>query len=137
MRHLDQYVAQDESFGDIAPYDASPLQFLNILRGANYVVTDSFHGCAFSIIMKKEFVVLYRYASNSVSSKNSRIDSVCANLGLSDRIANEDSVLEDFFKKEIDWSSVVEKQTLYRVKMWNYLKSALSINEENENTIGK
>ena len=137
MRHLDQYVAQDELFGDVSPYDVSPLQFLNIIRGAVYVVTDSFHGCAFSIIMQKEFVVLYRYALNSISSKNSRIDSVCANLGLSDRIADENAILEDFFTREIDWNRVVEKQTLYRTKMWNYLKSALSLNEKNENTIGK
>ena len=44
LRHLDQYVEKDEEFGDYAPYDVGPDRFLNLLRGANYICTDSYHG---------------------------------------------------------------------------------------------
>ena len=72
LRHLDQFVEEDEQFGDYAPYDVAPDIFLNLLRGAEYVCTDSFHGAVFSIIHKKQFVVFNRYNNNSKHSKNSR-----------------------------------------------------------------
>lgn len=43
LRHMDQYVENDETFGDYAPYDVAPDRFLNFIRGAEYVCTDSFH----------------------------------------------------------------------------------------------
>ena len=36
-------------------YDAGPCEFLGYIRNAEYVVTDSFHGTAFSIIFKRNF----------------------------------------------------------------------------------
>ena len=65
LRHLDQYVENDERFGDFAPYDVDPARFLNLLRGAKYVCTDSFHGSVFSIIHHKPFVTFNRYDENS------------------------------------------------------------------------
>lgn len=85
LRHLDQYVEIDENFGDYAPYDVAPDRFLNLIRGAKYVCTDSFHGSCFSIIYKKQFIVFDRYEEGSKHSKNSRIDTLCQNLGLSER----------------------------------------------------
>lgn len=82
LRHLDQYVASDEDFGDYAPYDVGPGRFLNLLRGAAYVCTDSFHGACFSVIHRKQFVVFDRYSSSFRFSKNSRIDTLCKNLML-------------------------------------------------------
>lgn len=85
LRHMDQYVASDEDFGDYAPYDVGPDRFLNLLRGATYVCTDSFHGACFSVIHRKQFVVFDRYRSGFRFSKNSRIDTLCKNLMLQDR----------------------------------------------------
>lgn len=85
LRHLDQYVETDENFGDFAPYDVAPDRFLNFIRHADYVCTDSFHGSCFSIIHHKKFLVFNRYSNNTSVSKNSRIDSLCANLSLESR----------------------------------------------------
>lgn len=125
VKYLDQYVAVDENFGDISLYDTNPHQFLNILRGASYVITDSFHVCSFSVIMQKNFAVLNRYASNSASSKNSRIESVCVNLGLSERRADGIQDLSVIMSKPIDWRTIEEKQSVYRNKIWDYLKMSL------------
>lgn len=38
--------------------DISPIQWLSLLAGAEYVVTNSFHGMAFSLIFQKQFLVL-------------------------------------------------------------------------------
>ena len=56
----DRYVEEDEKFGDIAPYDVGPEEFLNWIRGAKYVCTDSFHGTCFSIIHHKKFIDVYK-----------------------------------------------------------------------------
>lgn len=106
LRHLDQYVDEDENFGDYAPYDVAPDRFLNLIRGAEYVCTDSFHGSCFSIINHKKFMIFNRYSENSKTSKNSRIDSLCGNLGLSERRFMGD-VLK--IQNEIDYSEVQKK----------------------------
>lgn len=109
LRHLDQYVPNDENFGDIALYDVAPDRFLNLLRGASYVCTDSFHGSCFSIIHRIPFVTFNRYAEGSKHSKNSRIDTLCANLGLQDRRYNEKTTLDKQLMTSIDWDVVKDK----------------------------
>ena len=107
LRHLDQYVPNDENFGDIALYDVAPDRFLNLLRGASYICTDSFHGSCFSI--RIPFVTFNRYAEGSKHSKNSRIDTLCGNLGLQDRRYNENTTLDKQLMTSIDWDVVKDK----------------------------
>lgn len=47
MRHVDKYLKMDDKFGDYAPYDVSPIDFVSLLLNAKYVLTDSFHGTIF------------------------------------------------------------------------------------------
>lgn len=125
LKFLDQYVDYDENFGDITPFDVDPNKFLNILRGAEYVFTDSFHGCVFSIIMQKQFVIFNRYITTSSASKNSRIDTVCGNLGLNNRRVTAKIDLNAIMAKKIDWDIVQSKIEIYRNRMWHYLENAL------------
>lgn len=125
LRHLDRYVEGDESFGDIAPYDVSPQRFLNILRNASFVCTDSFHGAAFSIIHEKQFLVFDRYNNNSSNSKNSRIDSLCVNLGLQSRRFCGGSKIDSVISAPIDYLAVTQRIQLYREKTRRYLGEAL------------
>ena len=125
LKYLDQYVDYDADFGDITPFDVDPDRFLNILRGAEYVFTDSFHGCAFSIIMKKEFVVFNRYSATSGASKNSRIDTVLSNLGLESRRADANH-LSLALNKPINWTYVDIELAKYKHQFRNYLSTSLS-----------
>ena len=43
------------SFADICINEAGPLEFISLIKNAEYVVTNSFHGTAFSIIFEKDF----------------------------------------------------------------------------------
>lgn len=106
LRHMDQFVPEDEQFGDYAPYDVGPDRFLNLLRGASYICTDSFHGVCLSVIHKKNFVVFNRYEEGSRNSKNSRIDTLCAKLELSGRRFIRDEKLSDKLAKKIDYEAV-------------------------------
>ena len=125
LRHLDRYVAGDEQFGDYAPYDVDPGRFLNILRNAECVCTDSFHGSAFSVIMEKPFVVFDRYSSTSANSKNSRIDSLCENLNLQGRRYSEDNTLCDVMRRKMDFPKLRESLAAYQQQTLSFLAEAL------------
>jgi len=125
LRHLDQYVEEDENFGDYAPYDVAPDKFLNLLRGATYVCTDSFHGAVFSIIHKKQFIVFNRYSNNSKHSKNSRIDSLCENLGINNCRYNGN--IELFLNNKIEYKNVEENLNKLKLKSSKYIEEALNV----------
>lgn len=124
LRHLDKFVADDEQFGDYAPYDVDPVRFLNILRNASCVCTDSFHGTAFSLIFEKPFVVFNRYSDRSANSKNSRIESVCANVGVENRRYQGVDSIVDVMQQRIDYELVSRKIDQYRHSTKQYLKAA-------------
>lgn len=124
LRHLDQYVEGDECFGDYAPYDVDPAKFLNILRNARYICTDSFHGSVFSIIHHKPFVTFNRYAEGSKHSKNSRIDTLCGNLGLQERRYIAAGDLAEQLQRNIDYAAVDTKLKTLKQLTDEYLKEA-------------
>ena len=61
----------------------SPSQWLGVLNGAAHVLTDSFHGTVFSLLLERPFTVLRRYSDDDAQSKNSRIDNLLTLVGLS------------------------------------------------------
>lgn len=124
IKFSNSYLEYDKCFGDIAPFDIDPDKFLNLIRGASYICTDSFHGCAFSIICEKPVVIFNRYAEGSSSSKNSRIDSLCDNLDLKQIRADEKSNLLEIFSKHIDYLSVKKHLLVYIKKSKSYLNEA-------------
>ena len=123
LRHLDQYIEQDDSFGDYAPYNVGPEDFLNLIRGAEFVCTDSFHGACFSIIHHKKFMVFDRYSDVSKTSKNSRIDSLCTNFNLSNRRFSGE-VLK--ITENIDYEEVDKLMTKMKKDTDEYLDKAFS-----------
>ena len=123
LRHMDQFVEADESFGDEAPYEVGPKEFLDYLSGASYVCTDSFHGTCFSVIFGREFSVFNRYEEGSKVSKNSRIDTLCKNLGLESRRFG--GSLDDVFGTPIEFASVYSRLSALKRRSDAYLNEAL------------
>lgn len=126
LRHLDQYVEADEEFGDYAPYDVGPEEFLSLLRNAEYVFTDSFHGSVFSIIHKKQFLVFNRYSETSKHSKNSRIDTLCKNLDLKN--CRYDNNIMSIIEKPINYNGIDVKLENMKNEANLYLDQALNLN---------
>jgi hypothetical protein len=104
MRHVDEYLKVDESIGDYAPYDVSPVDFVYLLSHAKYVLTDSFHGTIFSIIMEKSFLTFYRVKPTVVTSTHSRIDSLLNKFHLEHHLYKDDVYGQII--KEIDYISI-------------------------------
>lgn len=63
----------------------SPEDFLRMLSGAKYVVTDSFHGTAFSILFRKNF---YSVINPEKDNTNSRIKCLLSELNLENRMVS-------------------------------------------------
>lgn len=124
INFCNSYTEYDKTFGDITPYDVNPDRFLNLLRGADYICTDSFHGAAFSIIMEKRFVIFNRYAEEASISRNSRISSLCENLNLEQCRGTENVDLSVLFSKKIDYEAVKKKLDKYIIATKEYLNQA-------------
>lgn len=82
--------------------------FIRLLLGAKYVVTDSFHGTCFSLILQKQFIEIL--PNNATGTRNM---SILQLTGLSNRIMRDftDYSLGD---QAIDYSLVNDKLSLER-----------------------
>lgn len=76
-------------------------KWLQAFIDADYVVTDSFHGCVFSIIFHKPFVVI----GNNERGVD-RFNSLLSIFHLEKRMVHENTVLEDVLNESIDYSYV-------------------------------
>lgn len=122
LRHMDEYVPSDELFGDEAPYNVSPNDFLKYIIGATYVLTDSFHCSAFSIQFRRKFMTFYRFKPSSKGSRNSRIDSLLNIFALQSRLYQGDVMA---VTENIDYDRVHEVLTEYREQSVAFLKESL------------
>ena len=64
---LDNYVECDLNFGDIQLFDIDAADFVNLIRHAEYILTDSFHGSVFSILNHKKFMTFNRFNAGANS----------------------------------------------------------------------
>ena len=108
---------------------APPEQFINLIRGAKYVFTDSFHGIAFSIINRKQLFVFYRrrLGEGKKDSRNSRIDNILRLWGISEQLIADPSIIDwsaETFKV-IDFDQVHRIIERERVRSLDYLRKAL------------
>ena len=96
---------------------AGPVEFLGYIHNADYVVTNSFHGVAFSIIFQKKFTVFQH------SSRGTRISNILEILKLENRLYQEDRKQEIDF--HVEWNEV-EKLLEKNVKLAeDYLMESL------------
>ena len=93
----------------------SPADFLSLFYYADFVVTNSFHGLAFSINLEKQFIVVPR------NEFNSRIENLLAITNLEDRMVKaEDELMVS--NKQIDYESVREVLNKERERAEKFLK---------------
>ena len=69
---------------DVALFDVGPREFVWLFENANFVVTDSFHGTAFSILFEKDF-----YTQIALPRNSQRIIGLLNQIKLSNRIIND------------------------------------------------
>lgn len=100
--------------------DVGPREFLGLIENAHFIVTNSFHGTAFSAIYGKPFVSI-------MSDQNeTRRSSLLKSLGLEDRLCSLENL--DFRRLEgFDSTAARQEISVQREHALEFLKGALSI----------
>lgn len=118
INSLDVLWLNDENaYGGIGP-----IEFITEIRNAEFVITDSFHGCVFSILFNKNFRVIDRNVKRGKRSMNSRIGTLLSDFEMQDVFVDQ----YDIFKNvNIDYTrcqSILDKK---RKQSMDYLLSKL------------
>lgn len=103
--------------------DAGPLEFLSLIRGASYVVTNSFHGVAFSLQFGKQFVCTA--GGGEKQPEQSRIGSLLEPLGLIDRIVAGAGREAELVRTPIDYAAVNGRLSEKRGESLRWLSDSL------------
>lgn len=86
LQHCDEYIKSDVGFPDYTPYNVGPAEFVQLIRDAEYVFTDSFHSSVFSLLYGKRFFTFRRYNNDGIVSTNGRLYSLLSLVGLEERL---------------------------------------------------
>lgn len=127
--HIDGYNKNIPAYIDDTPYDIDPFQFINLVKYAKCVLTDSFHCSVFSIHFEKEFFAFKRFSDKDTMSTNNRLSTLFKIAGIDDRILTGKEEIEDSLFKPIDYNKVRENIQKKRNFSLSYLKNSLANNE--------
>lgn len=97
--------------------DCGPKEFLNYIKNAEYVCSNSFHASAFSIIFNKQFL----FANGK--SEDERITSVLSEYGIENRFINDTQQLKELEK--ISYKEINTKVKANREKALELLKRGI------------
>ena len=85
---------------DVLMTHRSPEDFLSLFGNADFVVTNSFHGLAFSINLNRQFIVVPR------NEFNSRISSLLDLVGLNNRMVSTEGKCSEVMNQFIDYEPI-------------------------------
>lgn len=115
------WTIRPEKLADKTIYFANPGDFLSLMEYADYVVTNSFHGTAFSINLNKQFSV---YLPTGFST---RIISVLEQCSLMNRLLKEDEIIsKEKINERIDYQPINKILDDERMKAYIFLNEALN-----------
>lgn len=109
------------SMNDKLRYGVDPGEFIDYINSASVFLTDSFHGCVFSILLEKPFIVFDRVGTGP--TMNSRINTLLSTFNLESRQINQIKENEEIFN--VDYNHIPEILEFERNKANEYLKKAL------------
>ena len=126
QKNLDLYCAISEANVipnvGIVKADMGVEEFISYIANAEYVVTDSFHAVALSIIFNKKFVVYKRFSDANKDSQNSRITDLLNLFRIPERLVENDiSCIDD----EIDYSKINDIIDSKRTEAKTYLLNSI------------
>lgn len=127
--HIAGYNKNISKYMDETPFDIDPFQFVNLVKFAKCVLTDSFHCSVFSILFEKEFFAFKRFSDKDTMSTNNRLVTLFKMAEIEGRlISGKEAVNKELFKP-IDHKKVCENIRKKREFSMNYLIKALENKE--------
>lgn len=98
---------------------AGPIEFVESMYNAEYIVTNSFHGTAFSINFNKRFYVELLKRGADV---NSRLINILEYTGLDKRKIDKFETVEAALEAEINWEIINKKMDVMRNTSMSYIR---------------
>ena len=115
----------DLFFGDIRDYASGPREFLGLIKNAEFVITDSFHACVFSMIFRTPFAVFERDKANRKGNMNSRIYDFLEEYHLERQLVTEETLAGMNEIPKVDFSYAHQHWKRRREESLEYLRNAL------------
>ena len=81
-----------------------PREFAQLLFGASFVITNSFHGTALSIVFQVPFAL--EFLAGAAKKANSRLDNLVRKTHLESRVMSAGADLKQILDADIDWNEV-------------------------------
>lgn len=97
--------------------------WVDVLHHSSCVITTSFHGLAFAIIMHRPFVAILLNGGDYAA--NERVLSLLKQLNLSDRVLGEGNSVCSILERAVDWKQVDNLLDKERIRSNIFLRDAL------------
>ena len=93
---------------------ADAIDFISLIRNAEFVVTSSFHGTAFSLIFEKQFYAI------GMGKRSGRVESLLSQLNVSERLVKDIKFLS---YGNIDYTLVSERLSVLASRSVSYVRN--------------
>lgn len=100
----------------------SPQRWLYVMRNADFICTNSFHGTAFAIVFRRPFVTCAASVGGR-SKTNGRVENLLTQCGLMNRYITDINDINHLEK--LDYSTFETKIEFYRKRSFEWLKKAI------------
>lgn len=108
-------------FADEHVQDAGPLEFLQLVRNAKFILTNSFHGTAFAINFGIPFLTVEPEIGRN------RIVNLLNQLNISERLVSSVEDIDQIIAKKLDVDDIWGRLDGMRVLGWEYLRAAMEV----------
>ncbi len=107
VRNVESYSSEKVEYEDATVLDAPTVdEFINYIRHASLVCTDSFHCTVFSLINNVPFATFYRTESSDKDSRNSRIDNLLEHYECANRICRDDAQMQSVVDTPLNFDRI-------------------------------
>ncbi len=103
-------------------HNIGPAEFIYLIDNAQIVITDSYHGTIFSLLLHKDFRTIERFSVQDPISQNSRIRQLCSYFDIDHLVCRAGDAIVDC---AYDYELYESRLQNLRNKSKEYLKTAL------------
>ena len=127
ITNLDTYIKKADKTVDLAKYDVDPFEFVNLIKNADFICTDSFHATVFSLLFHKKVFTFRRFIKKSAMSTNGRLESLYKFLGKSQPFTSANTPISEALKETLDYTAVDKVLLSLRSNSIKFLSEALNV----------
>jgi hypothetical protein len=106
---------------DLETSTAGPQDFVELFSKADFIFTDSYHACCFSIIFAKDFKVFTRTDTNKKTNMNSRMQTLFRLFEIEDSMGNDNQILP------LDHEKISALLNKHQIESRRWLEQALEL----------